>query len=177
MHAIKRSATLTGVAALTLLTGCAVGPDFKRPEPPRAERYVAEPAQAVDGTSAQRILLGSVPTPEWWQLFRSDTLDQVVQRALDSNRTLAAATASLAQAQELANARAGQRLPQVGGTAGTGRQKYGAQFLGPLPKPPPFTYFAIGATVSYALDYTGGIGRSIEQQRALAEYQQHQLEA
>jgi NodT family efflux transporter outer membrane factor (OMF) lipoprotein len=75
------------------------------------------------------------------------------------------------------SARAGRRWPQVDGTAGIGRQKYGAQFLGPLPKPPPFTYFSVGATVSYSLDYTGKLTRSIEQQSALAEYQQRQVEA
>jgi NodT family efflux transporter outer membrane factor (OMF) lipoprotein len=46
-----------------------------------------------------------------------------------------------------------------------------------LPKPPPFTYFSVGATVSYTLDYTGGVARSVEQQRALAEYHQHQVDA
>jgi NodT family efflux transporter outer membrane factor (OMF) lipoprotein len=75
------------------------------------------------------------------------------------------------------SAKAGGRWPQLDATAGVGRQKYGSQFLGPLPKPPPFTYFSIGATVSYSLDFTGNLTRTIEQQRALAEYQQHQVEA
>ena len=42
---------------------------------------------------------------------------------------------------------------------------------------PPFTYFAVGPTVSYTLDYTGGVARSVEQQYALAEAEQHQLDA
>jgi len=46
-----------------------------------------------------------------------------------------------------------------------------------LTKPPPFTYFAVGPTVSYALDYTGGGARSVEQRYALAEYQRQQLGA
>ena len=79
--------------------------------------------------------------------------------------------------QELAAAQAGSLYPQVGLNAGIGRQKYGAEFLGTLAKPPPFTYFAVGATVSYALDYTGGVARSVEQQYAFAEYQRQQLDA
>lgn len=170
------------VVGSALLAGCTVGPDFKRPEPPAAQRYTAEPLSsevgAIDGEPiAQQLVLGQSPSPQWWQLFHCDALDQVVQRALAGNRTLAAATWSLAQAEEFANARAGALAPQVGLTAGVGRQKYGAQFLGTLPKPPPFTYFAIGPTVSYALDYTGGVARSVEQQQALAEYRRQQVGA
>ena len=79
--------------------------------------------------------------------------------------------------QELAAAQAGSLYPQVGLTAGIGGQKYGAEFLGTQPKPPPFKYFAIGPAVSYALDYTGGIARSVEQQYALADFQRQQLNA
>ena len=171
----------TIIAAILALAGCAVGPDFKRPDPPHAEQYVAPkaPTATADARPAgsQELLLGESPANEWWQFFHSDALDRIVERALANNRRLTAEQWSLAQSQELVSARAGGRWPQVDATAGIGRQKYGAQFLGPLPKPPPFTYFSIGATVSYSLDYTGNISRSIEQQSALAEYQQHQVEA
>jgi len=162
-----------------LLAGCVVGPDFQRPQSPQAERYdtvTAADAMGVDADS-QRLVLGEDPPAQWWELFNSPALDELVQRSLAGNRTMTAAQWSLVQASELVNARAGAAAPQVSMTGGVGRQKYGAQFLGPSPKPPPFTYFAIGPTVSYALDFTGGAARSLEQQRALAEYQQHQVEA
>lgn len=173
------SRTLSAAVVSVLLAGCAAGPDFKRPDGPQADRYTeSAQVESADGESfAQHLLLGEAPGPQWWHLFKSDTLDSIVDRALAGNRTLAAANWSLAQAQELANARAGALSPQIGATGGVGRQKYGAQFLGTLPKPPPFTYFSVGATVSYTLDYTGGVARSVEHQRALAEYRQHQVEA
>jgi NodT family efflux transporter outer membrane factor (OMF) lipoprotein len=169
------------VVTAVVLAGCAVGPDFKRPDPPHAEQYVA-PKTTTATTDAppaarQELLLGESPANEWWHFFHSDALDRIVERALASNRRLTAEQWSLAQSQELVSAKAGGRWPQIDATAGIGRQKYGAQFLGPLPKPPPFTYFSVGATISYSLDFTGNISRSIEQQRALAEYQQHQVEA
>jgi NodT family efflux transporter outer membrane factor (OMF) lipoprotein len=174
-----RSTLVAAIAAL--LAGCAVGPDFKRPDPPHAEQYTA-PRVATAATDAgaaerQELLLGNSPANEWWHFFHSDALDSIVARALANNRRLTAEQWSLAQSQELVNAKAGGRWPQIDATAGVGRQKYGAQFLGPLPKPPPFTYFSVGATVSYSLDLAGGLTRSIEQQAALAEYQQHQVEA
>ena len=179
---IKNGSTFLALAvSAALLAGCAVGPDFKRPEPPAAAGYTVEHPAGDAGsgaaTAAQTIVLGENLQAQWWRLFQSDALDQVVQRALQGNRSLAAASWSLAQAQEIANARAGKLAPHVDLTSGVGRQKYGAQFLGPLAKPPPFSYFSVGATVSYTLDYTGGVARSIEQQRAFAEYQQRQLDA
>lgn len=168
-------------APLLALTGCAVGPDFERPTAPADASYAATPPQpqigATSAADAQRLIFGEAPMPQWWRFFHSDTLDRIVQRALDDNRTLDAASAALAEAEAIFTARTGERYPQVDGTAGTGRQKYGAQFLGSLAKPPPFTYFAVGANVSYAFDFAGGIARSIEQQRALAEYQRHQVAA
>ncbi|MHB8494365.1 MAG: efflux transporter outer membrane subunit [Casimicrobiaceae bacterium] len=179
-HPRARVAIVLALAATTL-AGCAVGPDFVRPAPLPADRYTAH-RLSIEGTapadrSAQHLLLGDRLAGDWWQLFRSNALDAVVRRALARNRTLEAAAATLAQSQEVAAAQAGSLYPQVGLTSGIGRQRYGAEFLGTLPKPPPFTYFAVGPTVSYVLDYTGGAARSVEQQYALADYRQQQLDA
>jgi len=178
---VSRTLAAAVVSALILAgSGCAVGPEFKRPAAPNADKYVQHSAQAEVVTSdiaTQQIVLGQAADPEWWRAFKSESLNQVVQRALEGNKTLVAASWTLAQAEEQATARTGARFSKVDMTGGVGRQKYGAQFLGPLPKPPPFTYFAIGPAISYRLDYTGGVARSIEQQVALAEYRKHQLEA
>jgi NodT family efflux transporter outer membrane factor (OMF) lipoprotein len=176
-----RAGAATALMVLFLLSagGCAVGPDFTRPVPPPAARYTAETLRG-EGASGddpvQHIALGANIEGAWWTLFRSDAIDQLVAQAVDHNRSLAASMATLAQAQELASARAGSRYPQLGLTAGAGRQQYGKEFLGPIGIPP-FTYFAVGPTVSYALDYTGGVARSVELQNALAEMERHQLDA
>jgi NodT family efflux transporter outer membrane factor (OMF) lipoprotein len=172
-------ASLLGMTAV--LAGCKVGPDFKRPGPPAAERYTSQKLQVEPGSSTnvdQQIALGASLDREWWHLFQSEALDAVVKRALEGNRTLVAANATLAQTSELARAQAGSLYPQFNMTAGLGRQKYGAQFFGSsFAGLPPFTYYALGPTVSYALDYTGGTARSVEQQYAQTEYQKQQLNA
>jgi NodT family efflux transporter outer membrane factor (OMF) lipoprotein len=177
----KPISILALAVSAALLSACAVGPDFQRPDTIKDERYTQAPAKTEVGSTsaadAQQLLFGQAPPREWWRAFGSPALDQLVNRALDGNRSLAAATYSLAEAEDLARARSGGLYPRIDATAGVGRQKLGSQFLGTFPKPPPFTYFAIGARVSYSLDFTGGVKRSIEQQRALAEYRQHQLEA
>ena len=124
----------------------------------------------------QHLLLGATPIADWWQLFESQPLDELIRRAASNNHTLSAARATLLEAQELVAAQSGARYPQVSVDAGAGRQKYGKEFLGPF-SVPPFTYLAVGATVRYTLDYTGGIARSVEQREALAQYQRSEAEA
>src|ERR1700683_3718297 len=160
--------------------GCAVGPNFTRPAAPSAARYTGNTPRGDDATAsdtAQHIALGREIEGNWWALFRSDAIDQLVTQALAHNRSLAASKATLEQAQELALAQAGSQYPQVNLTAGAGRQQYGKEFLGGFAQIPPFTYFAVGPTVSYTLDYTGGVARGVERQYALAEVQRHQLDA
>jgi NodT family efflux transporter outer membrane factor (OMF) lipoprotein len=169
------AAALLGLT--TVVAGCKVGPDFKRPDAPATERYTQQKLKVESSSPDQQITLGGTLGREWWHLFQSDAIDTVVKRALEGNRTLVAANATLAQANEMAQAQAGSLYPQVNMTAGVGRQKYGAQFFGTFQKLPPFTYYALGPTVSYALDYTGGTARSVEQQFAQAEYQKQQLSA
>jgi NodT family efflux transporter outer membrane factor (OMF) lipoprotein len=162
------------------VTGCTAGPNFIRPAAPPAMRYTPEVLNvenAAASDTAQHIDLGREVEGAWWTLFRSDSIDQLVKRAVDHNHSLEAATATLRQAQQLALAQAGSRYPQVSLTAGVGRQQYGDEFLGGFGNIPPFTYFAVGPSVSYTLDYTGGVARSVEQQYAQAEVERHQLDA
>lgn len=177
MMNVRRALTAALVGLTTIVAGCKVGPDFKRPDAPPTVRYTQQELQVESSSLDQQIALGATLDREWWHLFQSDAIDTVVKRALAGNRTLVAANATLAQANEMAQAQAGSLYPQFNLTAGAGRQKYGAEFFGTFQKLPPFTYYALGPTVSYALDYTGGTARSVEQQFALAQFQKQQLSA
>jgi len=133
----RRAVVAAKLLALgALLGGCAVGPDYREPELPAVASYVRADEQAADGELSQHMLPTSVVPQEWWRLFRSDEINELVDQATRKNKTLVAATASLAQARELVAAQTGTRLPQVGFNVSTGRQQYGAQFLGPIPPPP-----------------------------------------
>jgi NodT family efflux transporter outer membrane factor (OMF) lipoprotein len=169
---------------LSLLAGCASGPDFVRPAVPRSHGYADTAAAAPDSTSAtgsahdaQQVVLGAAVASDWWTLFDCDVLNDLIRQALDASPSVRAAQSTLSQAQELTAAAEGARYPSVNLTGGVGRQKYGKEFLGPLTPPPPFTYFAAGAAVSYTFDVAGGVARSIEERRALFEYQRQELRA
>jgi NodT family efflux transporter outer membrane factor (OMF) lipoprotein len=159
--------TALGAALLTaVLGGCVAGPNFVPPSSAAPDRYTAAP--------------GAQPPPEpssaWWLALRSPRLDATIREALAHNRDLAAARSTLAQMQALAAASEGAEYPRLDLDASAGRQKYGAAFLGPE-NLPPFTFYSVGLGVSYLFDFAGGVRRTVEQQRALAVAQQHEVEA
>jgi NodT family efflux transporter outer membrane factor (OMF) lipoprotein len=157
------------------LAGCVAGPNFVAPAAPSAASYTADaPANPGDGATT---IDPTLPEPDrWWAPLNSPRLDSTIRQALAANRNLDGARATLAEAEEVSAASEAGRYPHVDLDAGVGRQKYGAAFLGPEHLPP-FTYFSIGPAVTYAFDFAGGVRRTIEQQRALTDYQRHELDA
>jgi outer membrane protein TolC len=87
-----RSAALL-VAAL--LAACTVGPDFRTPDPPAAERYVPGPAPRLN------VVVRDIPA-QWWSVFESPAIDALVQRALANSPTLDVARARVTQAKDCA---------------------------------------------------------------------------
>lgn len=174
--------------ATTFLTaGCAVGPDFKAPEPPATSRYVADDESAkaaIDagpGAPTQTLQIGNEVQRDWWTLFKSPDLDSVIEQAIAGNRTLESAKARLAQARESVTAASSAYYPQVSIGAAASRQKLNAAGFGLAPNflqlPPNFNLFEVGATASYSLDIFGGTRRKVEQQEALADFAEEQVHA
>jgi NodT family efflux transporter outer membrane factor (OMF) lipoprotein len=163
--------TLGTVAAI--LGGCVAGPDFVAPRDTSPGRFTSAPLAHLEIAAPEP---STAEAPAWWLTLCSPRLDETIRLALDHNHDLAAARATLGQVQELAGASEGARYPQVDLQSSAGRQKYGAAFLGPE-KLPPFSFYSIGFGVSYLFDFAGGVRRTVEQQRALADYQQHEVEA
>lgn len=163
------------LALLLLLSACSAGPDFKTPEPPRTEAYTAaNEALPLD----QRIVMGKQIEGQWWSLFASAPLNDIIHQAVTSNYDLAAARATLAQAQEAVRAAGGELLPQATLGATAGRQKYGVALFGPGNfNIPPFSYYEAGASLSWTPDLFGGKHRALERQQALADYQAHEVDA
>lgn len=174
-----RAPALGAALALSVaLGGCVAGPSFHRPRVPSPARYrpmtestaAARRKPSLSDRYRQRIEHGARQTAPWWTLFHSPPLDALMQQALTDNHDLAAARAAVTQARELVAVGAAGRYPQVMGDASGGRQKYGANFLGPDAFPP-FSYVAFGASISYRLDYIGAVARTVEERQALVQYQ------
>ncbi len=177
---------LVPAVIIGMLAGCAVGPDFRHPEPPSSSTYTAgaQPSGTVaakgPGGTKQRFDTGADIPSEWWSLFRSDSLDRLVRIALEESPTLAQASARLTQAREDFNARAGAtQYPAVDAGISATRQKLNLASLGVpnVPETGPFTLYNASVSVSYALDLFGGNRRALEGLGAQVDYRNFELEA
>ncbi len=176
--------TACSAALACFLSACAVGPNFKKPDPPRTAGFTpsgAIPAQigasATPG-QAQRLVEGLDIQGQWWTLFQSPALNELIERALNNSPTLEAATAALQQARETLAAERGSYYPSLSAAAGVQRQKVPGAAFG-APQIPSIIYTLNNATlnISYTLDPFGGIRRQVESLGAQAEYQRYALEA
>jgi len=167
------------------LISCAVGPNFRSPEAPKTRAYTAEPLTAETpsspgvGGASQLLVPGRDIPGQWWTLFHSAELDQVIRQALADNPTLAAAQATLRQSQENLNALVGSALyPAVDANGSVSNQKIsGAAFAEPNVRFSPFTLYNASVNVSYTLDLFGGARRELEALQSQVDFQRFQLEA
>lgn len=166
------------------LAGCAAGPDFKRPAAPDVADYTATPfpaqtesASATLGES-QRLITGMAVDTRWWQSFKSPKLDVLIETALAASPSLAAARATLRQAQELHAAKAGATLyPQMDAGLTAQRQRMSPSALGQAGDAREFSLFNASIGVRYTLDLVGGNRRALEALAARADFRRHELEA
>jgi NodT family efflux transporter outer membrane factor (OMF) lipoprotein len=184
---MKRSARGFSLAlvAAAAISACAVGPDFHSPAAPATAHYTRgpEPAETVAsaGTSgaAQTFSPERDIPAEWWTLFHSGALDELVRQALAESPSVQAARATLLSAVETYKAeRGGLLLPAVDGTASATRERVPGAVFG-QPSAPAFIYnlFDASVGVTYRLDLFGASRRQIEALHAQADYERWELEA
>ena len=111
---------LFGVATLfLLLAGCAVGPDYKRPEVKSPPDFRFANSQAATDS------LADLP---WWEVFNDPDLQNLIRTALANNYDVRIAATRVEQSRQFAAEAKGQFLPTVGYQAGVARGQN--QFLG-----------------------------------------------
>jgi NodT family efflux transporter outer membrane factor (OMF) lipoprotein len=176
--------SVAGPALLAaMLAGCTVGPDFRAPAAPTSTRFTeaALPAQtasaATRGGVAQRFGPDRDIPGEWWALFHSAQITDLVTQALKANPDVTAAQATLREARETTRAEQGALFPTVGASLQAERQRESLAAFGIGNATDTFTTYGAALNVSYTLDAFGGVRRQIEQLGAQAEYQRFQLEA
>src|SRR6185295_17982162 len=112
----------------TAIAGCTLGPDFLRPMPPTISAYTAEPlpeqtaSAEIAGGDAQRFLQDADVPAQWWTLFGSSALNDLVDQALKNNTDIAAAQATLRQFEQNYRATEGALFPQVDASGSAQRE-------------------------------------------------------
>ena len=99
--------TLALVVSTSLAAGCAVGPDYHRPQAPLAEQYIGRPAiEARTATTTANFVT-------WWEGFGDPQLSALVSQALVQNLDMAQAQARVAQARAALGAADAALLPSA----------------------------------------------------------------
>jgi NodT family efflux transporter outer membrane factor (OMF) lipoprotein len=172
------------LAAVMLLTGCAVGPDFKAPAAPEVDRYTKEPLTprtsstgAATGLS-QHFAPGRDIPQEWWTLFRSPALNALIKQALDKNPTLQSTLSTLRASKEAVYAQQGKFFPFVQANFNPTSNQTSAA-LAPIPSSNASVYnlYTAQVAVSYTFDVWGLNRRTVESLQATADTQRFQVEA
>jgi len=160
---------LAAAAAAALLTGCAVGPDYARPDAPLPTRFHGQAALDQRSAATRADLVG------WWNGFGDPKLAQFVDLALEQNLDLAQVSARVLQARAGLGAANAALLPSgnVSGQAASAYQSVETPIGQIMNSRPGFdrhghAYEAdLGA--SWEVDLFGGLRRGRE--AAIADYQ------
>jgi len=179
---------LPGVAcviiAALLGSSCAVGPDFLRPAAPEVDRYTVEllaprtaSAPVADGR-AQRFENGKDVDGQWWRMFHSRPLNELVDESLRHNPSLDAAKSAIRVAQELTLAQYGAFFPLIQANYVPSRQQVPQALSSPLANGANvFNLQTAQVLVSYTFDVWGVNRRTVESLQAQADFQRFQAEA
>ncbi len=164
---LKRTLFMLVVASLS--AGCAVGPDYIRPDTPMPDRYLGQ--TAVE----QRHADATADFTVWWGSFGDPQLTHFVTLALEQNLDLAQASARVAQARAGLGAANAALLPS-GNINAQGARAYQSvetplgQVLNSRPNFDRYgNAYEANLGASWELDVFGGLRRGRE--AALAEYQ------
>ncbi|HXA84247.1 MAG TPA: efflux transporter outer membrane subunit, partial [Candidatus Dormibacteraeota bacterium] len=165
--AIVRQIFFRAGSALLLaffLCGCAVGPNYHRPDVATAPAWKEQPPWRTADPK------DSIPKGSWWTTFTDSELDQYESQALKSNQTIEIARYQLEQARASARITQSGLFPHLGaGVSGQRLQTSAGRPTTtgiPLTAPSTSNDFLIPFNLTWEADLFGGIRRSVESANA-----------
>lgn len=180
-----------GIAQLLILgvccignTSCMVGPNFKTLRAPKVNSYLANPlpnktvkaGSLKQAGKPQYFAYNMDIKGEWWELFHSKALNELIVTGLKNSPNLAASYANLRVAQEALNAGTGNLLfPAFDAVGGGTRTRSSATSFGSSAAPTIFNVFNTSVNVSYTFDVFGGNRRQLEALKAQVDFAQFEL--
>ncbi len=156
----------TAALALLFLAGCAVGPDYKKPETATPEAF------SENGPWKVAAPKDALPKGAWWKIFQDPALDALEDQSLKASPTLQSAIARRDEAFAIAGISRADFFPQLSLDPSASRARYSGQRQTQIPATrDSYTATSINVPLdlSYELDLWGRVRRSNESARALAE--------
>ncbi|CAO97817.1 efflux transporter outer membrane subunit [Erwinia tasmaniensis] len=149
---------LTPLALALLLSGCAVGPDYQRPDAPMSLHY--KQAKGWHEARPQDDVLKG----EWWVRYQDATLSGLLRQVQISNQNVAQYQALYRQALALAAASRSDLYPSVSATGSATRSATAGSGQGGISNG-----HQLQASASWELDIWGKLRRTLEEDRASAD--------
>jgi outer membrane protein, multidrug efflux system len=131
-----------------LLTGCSVGPAYKRPDIAVPAQWHESAGGSTNGSSAPATVW---PAADWWHGFGSAKLDELIFEAERNNDDLAGAIARVQEADAQARIAGAALLPSLDLGATATRERAKVTGAGPQV----FNAFNPELSASYELDFWG----------------------
>lgn len=164
------------VVVFLFTAGCVVGPNYKRSAAPSVPGYVpslpttTSSSPNVTGGEAQTFVPGHDIPGDWWTLFHSKPLNDLIERSLKNNPDLKSVQAALLVARENTLAQRGAYYPSVSGGFSATRAKTSEE-ISPVPSFTTFQYslFTPEVSVSFVPDVFGLNRRTVESLKAQQE--------
>ena len=102
------------VVVLFALAGCAVGPNYRPPQPATPDEWHAQPAAAAPAGEPAALA-------DWWKTLDDPILDRLIEQALASNKTAKQAYATVVAARARRGIAAADFWPTLNASAGGSR--------------------------------------------------------
>ncbi len=146
------------VAAVILLSGCAIGPDYQRPDTPEPDTF------RDAGFSRQSAALA-----KWWEVYQDPALQSLIRSALENNQDLAAAAARVEEAAAILGFTRADLYPSLNASGSIGRTEYDNVAREREER----RGYSLSAVLSWELDIWGKFRRASEAARAEMAASEH----
>src|SRR6266849_6490102 len=147
------------VISIPLLAGCAVGPNYKRPQAAVPSQWTVAPTRGTERKSPE--------TDDWWASFQDPELNSLVERSAKQNLDLKLALERVQEARAARGVARSGYFPSIDGAASATRNRQRIILpAGPQKSavivPVEYNNFQGGFAASWELDAFGGIRRSVQ---------------
>jgi len=149
---------ITFFLVLLLTVGCAVGPNYKRPDVHAPDAYRGVMPQEAAQPGAE-----SLGDQKWWEVFQDEELQKMIRTALEQNYDVQIAAARILQAQAQLGITRADQLPSItAGASAVDQRSPQSKVI------PAFNSSAnqVSLSLAWELDFWGKYRRSTEAARA-----------
>lgn len=145
------------IVILVVISGCSVGPDYKRPDTPVPSSY-----KELKGWR-QALPRDQEIRTKWWEAFGDSILNTLAEQVNVSNQSIALAESQYRQAQALVQLARANYFPTLGAGAAYTRSRPAGETYGTV------NQNQVSLNAAWEVDLWGKVRRQVESSKASAE--------